>query len=154
MAALMKRNKMYGSNMCKHRKSWKSYHMILRMRSWPSILGKGCIQIKDTFTCPPAWSFYSSANWFQFDAHQELFITRIFTGTYNYLVGGWATSLKNMSSSIGMMTLTLYINGKIKFMATKPPTSNCESSRTEMGHSQRFFGAQQEFPSPLPNLSR
>ena len=38
------------------------------------------------------------------------------------LVGGWATPLKNMSSSIGMMTFPIY--GKIKFMATKPPTTS------------------------------
>ena len=34
---------------------------------------------------------------------------------------GWwarATPLNNMSSSIGMMNATLYIHGKIKFMAT------------------------------------
>ena len=37
---------------------------------------------------------------------------------------GWwfiATPLKNMTSSIGMMTFPVY--GKIKLMATKPPTS-------------------------------
>ena len=34
-----------------------------------------------------------------------------------YLVGGWATPLKNMSSSIGMMIIP-NINGKIKLMAT------------------------------------
>ena len=40
------------------------------------------------------------------------------------LVGGWGKPpLKNMSSSIGMMTFPIY--GKIK-MATKPPTSNDE----------------------------
>ena len=38
------------------------------------------------------------------------------------LVGGWATSLKNMSSSIGMIIIP-NSNGKIKLMATKPPTS-------------------------------
>ena len=38
------------------------------------------------------------------------------------LVGGSATPLKNMSSSIGMMTFPIY--GKIKSMATKPPTRN------------------------------
>ena len=41
------------------------------------------------------------------------------------LVGGWFTPLKNMSSSIGMMTLP-NINGKIQKMATKPPTSYCD----------------------------
>ena len=38
------------------------------------------------------------------------------------LVGGWATPLKNMSSSIGMMTFPILM-GKEK-MATKPPTSD------------------------------
>ena len=32
------------------------------------------------------------------------------------LVGGWATPLKNMSSSVGMMKFPIYIYGKIKFM--------------------------------------
>ena len=39
----------------------------------------------------------------------------------SYLVGGWATPLKNMSSSIGMMKFPIY--GKMPKMATKPPTS-------------------------------
>ena len=38
-----------------------------------------------------------------------------------WLVGGWAAPLKNMSSSVGMIRNPIY--GKIKFMATKPPTS-------------------------------
>ena len=38
------------------------------------------------------------------------------------LVGGWATPLKNMSSSIGMMTFPTEWENK-KLMATKPPTS-------------------------------
>ena len=38
-----------------------------------------------------------------------------------YLLGGWFTPLKNMSSSIGIMSNPTY--GKIKLMATKPPTS-------------------------------
>ena len=37
--------------------------------------------------------------------------------THWFLVGGWATPLKNMTSSIGMMTIP-NIHGKIKFMAT------------------------------------
>ena len=41
---------------------------------------------------------------------------------HSYLVGGWATPLKNMSSSIGMMKLTQYFWENAKFMATKPPT--------------------------------
>ena len=36
------------------------------------------------------------------------------------LVGGWATPLKNRSASIGMISNP--IDGKIQFMATKPPT--------------------------------
>ena len=39
------------------------------------------------------------------------------------LVGGWATPLKDMTSSIGMMTAIPNINGKMPKMATKPPTS-------------------------------
>ena len=39
------------------------------------------------------------------------------------LVGGWATPLKNMSSSIGMMKATQYFWENKKLMATKPPTS-------------------------------
>ena len=35
-------------------------------------------------------------------------------GDKKHLVGGWATPLKNMSSSVGMMTFPIY--GKIKFM--------------------------------------
>ena len=42
-------------------------------------------------------------------------------GRYGRLVGGWATPLKNMISSIGMISNPIY--GKIKFMATKPPSS-------------------------------
>ena len=38
------------------------------------------------------------------------------------LVGGWATPLKSMSSSIGMMKATQYEWENAKFMATKPPT--------------------------------
>ena len=41
-------------------------------------------------------------------------------GMHGYLVGGWATPLKNMSSSIGMMTFPIY--GKMPKMATTPPT--------------------------------
>ena len=33
---------------------------------------------------------------------------------YTYLVGGWPTPLKNMTSSVGIMTFPIY--GKIKFM--------------------------------------
>ena len=36
--------------------------------------------------------------------------------------GGWATPLKNVSSSIGMIN-DPNINGKMKLMGTKPPTS-------------------------------
>ena len=39
---------------------------------------------------------------------------------YSYLVGGWATPLKNMSSSVGMMTFPIY--GKIIHSCSKPPT--------------------------------
>ena len=38
----------------------------------------------------------------------------------NKLVGGWATPLKNMSLSLGMMTFQIY--GKIKVMFQSPPT--------------------------------
>ena len=41
-----------------------------------------------------------------------------------FLVGGWATPLKNMSSSIGMMRWTQYLWENKKLMATKPPTSH------------------------------
>ena len=44
-----------------------------------------------------------------------------------YLVDGWATPLKNRISSIGMISNPIYIYGKIKKMATKPPTSYGES---------------------------
>ena len=37
------------------------------------------------------------------------------------LVGGIPTPLKNMSSSVGMMTFPIY--GKIKIKCSKPPTS-------------------------------
>ena len=42
-------------------------------------------------------------------------------GFIQYLVDGWATPLKNMSSSIGTMKFPIY--GKMPKMATKPPTS-------------------------------
>ena len=45
------------------------------------------------------------------------------TSQNDSLVGGWATPLKNTSSSIGMISNPIY--GKIK-MATKPPTSSIQ----------------------------
>ena len=36
--------------------------------------------------------------------------------------GGWATPLKNMTSSIGMRTATQYFWENAKLMATKPPS--------------------------------
>ena len=55
--------------------------------------------------------------------------------------GGWATPLKNMSSSIGMMTFPIY--GKIKLMATKPPTRflQCSSHPHHMAFPRLFFSA-------------
>ena len=55
-----------------------------------------------------------------------------FCGRTNHiLVGGWATPLKNMSSSIGMIRNSQYFWEKCQWMATKPPTrynSNWETS--------------------------
>ena len=47
------------------------------------------------------------------------------------LVGGWPTPLKNMSSSVGMMTFPIYGNG-IKAKCSKPPTSqSLESGKSQ-----------------------
>ena len=45
---------------------------------------------------------------------------------FHYLVGG-STPLKNMSSSVGMINYSQYINiwKVIKFHGSKPPTSQC-----------------------------
>ena len=41
----------------------------------------------------------------------------------NILVGGWATPLKNMSSSIGMMTLTQYFWENKKWQPNHQPAT-------------------------------
>ena len=45
------------------------------------------------------------------------------------LVGGWATPLKNMSSSIGMMTATQYFWENAKFMATSHHQPECDAAQ-------------------------
>ena len=55
-----------------------------------------------------------------FNSHEYV---KVYQGVYEHiLVGGWATPLKNMSSSVGMMKATQYFWENSKFMATKPPT--------------------------------
>ena len=52
---------------------------------------------------------------------RHLQLGEVRNSNFFFLVGGWATPLKNMISSIGMMRFPIY--GKMPKMATKPPTS-------------------------------
>ena len=62
------------------------------------------------------------------------------------LVGGWATPLKNMSSSIGMMIATQYEWENAKFMAT----IHHQPLNTAQGTQDSFFAHQGSTKNPWP----